>query len=900
MKRIIISTAIAFLLLAGMWACTNIDKLSDINTVATFKISTHTPQEIMIGEAEIIDDNFIYIPIKYGIDKFPLKFDADVSFKGAIDRVLGADISKTITLQSIDEPLVFTVVAESGLPRKYTIMARAIDYTLPAEIPFQLLSNSSANTIIYEKAFIADDILTIYAVNAEYPITLRPKFESNLIEFKNFVNGETDMIFQTSESVHKLIIVDKANCSSKDITVRLKNLEGVNGSDGDYSNTDIDSRDFKATMQGKDGIMEYKGHELSNDADSIFLYAYSLGTESGFPVTFSLVLGDLKDYIRLVDFTGEVTFNAYGETVSFYMIDLDKQINRKWNVTLVEFELPEPPTAADVLAFTFDYTAYRTESDKDCITLDDAVEIYPDNGEIWLKMTEHSNTLEENNWNVTLNNVVITAATGATFTTPEFKWAGSNNAWTAIKSFDVSSPKGMVKTWKVGIKDYRDYVESGECNINSAEVSSVSPANASVLSTQAEIDQNNKIILIRLAEDAYPLSIRVNYALSQYATIISQENNTQPLVFAAQNSEVIVTVRAENLINTQNYTVKLVAPPMSSEANITAFNAGTLSPTSFGISNVNLNAAEQEIVLSLNQSGSCPLTVNYTMELSRKATADKSLSGSLVFANLAVQNTITVTAEDGTQKQWKVKIADYTPQLTNWEMEDWSGNDPQPKGTSAKPYWATANTTGLITMTGTKKATGYSGSGAQLSSLRAPVVNRLASASLFLGYFNSSNVLGGLSDPVSLTFQGIPFSASKKIIGIDIAVNYTSAGSNSDDTGAVTIELIKHNSSSAYIYHGKRPDGNAHPNNTAIPVARGRKVFGNIAATINGETVNVVTKNTWQTVRILFDYSTMSDVFDYTHLLVICASSSQGDAFIGQVGSTLLLDNIKLIYEGDE
>lgn len=907
MKKNILFITAAFLLLFGLWTCADIDHLSDVNSLSNFKISMHSPQEIVIGEVEITADNIIAIPIKYGVDKFPLTFSAEVSFTGKIDCVVGIDFAKELTLTSLDESLMFTVVAESGLPRKYTVVARPVDYVLPSEIPFKLLFKSSENTAVLESAFVAEDTLTIYVIHPEFPISIVPKFEiSETFEFKNFVNGQTAFTFQTLESLNKLTIEDKINGSTKDMIVRLYKLKEVLGKDDDYTNTNLYNTEFKATMQGKEGILEYKGHSINNAMDSVLLYTHSLGAASGFPVDFLLELGSLKDNIRLQDFTEQVTFNDYNEYTYFYMIDLTKKISRKWTVMLVEFDVPELPTAADVTDFTFDYTAYITESNKNCITLDKSnVEIYSENGEIWLKMTEHSNTLEENNWRVILNNVVITTSPGATFTMPQFKWNGSNDAWTGVVSFDVRSPKGMVKTWKVGIKDARDYIESAECDIISATVSSILPINAGVLSTQAEINAANKTISIYLSEDegAYPITIQLAYTISQYANIVSQDNNTQPLVFASQSSSVTIAVRAENLINTQNYTVKLVAPPKSSEANITAFNVGALSPASFAVSGVSINTSAQEIVLSLSSSGSCPLTVNYTMDISRKASTDKALAGSFIFNNLAQQQTITVTAEDGTTKQWKIRFADYTPQLINWDMETWSGRDPQPKGTQSKPYWATANTTiVIIQMTGTTYTTGPTGLTAKLSSLKAPVLGTFASASLFLGWFDASKITSSVatSDPVVLTWQGIPFSATKKIIGVEVDVNYSSAGAANDDSGAITVELVKNNSASTYEYHGRRPTGEVHPNNTAVAVVSKKILLGHKAATVNGVTVDVVEKGVWLKKRIEFNYTGIPDVFDYTHFNIICASSSQGDSFIGEVGSTLLIDNIKLIYEGDE
>ena len=880
-----------------MCGCIDIDDLSDYNTVTTFKINTYAPQEITIGEVEITEENIIYIPVRYGVDKFPLTFSAELIFGGLIDRVLGLDFSKPLTLESIDEPLTFTVVAKSGLPRRYTIIAKAVDFLLSEEIPFEVISKSSENTLVYEKALIENDIMTIYVIDPEYPFTLTPKFEtSELIDFAKFKNGETPFTFNTFESLNNLIIVDKTNDSSKDIIVHLQKLEEAKSDD-----TDIYNSDFKAVMQGNEDAMKYEGHLVSNEKDTILLYANNLPGKSGFPVTFTLDLGELSgNDVSALGFKSEVTFEDYGETVIFYLVNVKKGICRKWHVAVAKFDIPELPTAADVIGFAFDYDAYRIllSGNQPCITLDrNDVEIYPENGEIYLKATEiRSVSLLASNWKVTLKSLNIQVTDGATCATPTLEWKGSNDAWKETRTFNVTSAKGTIKTWKVIIKDCRNYTQSSACDITGVSFVSMMPPAASESSTV--LNTSDKTITIHLKEDdgAYPLSVQLAYTLSPYAKITSQANNSQPLVFNSPTSEAIVTVLAEDGTTSQDYTVKLVPPVNTTEPNVTSFSVTSSSPSQFGLFNVNINTDLGEIVLLPNDVGSCPLTINYKMDIARKATSTLPLSGSLVFNNLAEQKKFTVTSVDNSTKEWTIRIV-CTHQLKNWTLENWSGNDPLPKGTNSAPYWATANTTGIVTMTGTTKATGFTGSGAKLSTLRAPIVNTLASASMFLGWFDSSDVISGMNDPVKLTFQGIPFSASKKIIGLEVDVNYSSAGSG-DDTGSIAIELIKHNNTSKpYVYHGDRPDGTAHPNNTAILVAEKRVLLGNKAATVNGEIVHVIGNNTWKTIQIPLDYSKMSNVFDYTHLLVMAASSSQGDLFVGDVGSTLMIDNIKLIYE---
>ena len=64
----------------------------------------------------------------------------------------------------------------------------------------------------------------------------------------------------------------------------------------------------------------------------------------------------------------------------------------------------------------------------------------------------------------------------------------------------------------------------------------------------------------------------------------------------------------------------------------------------------------------------------------------------------------------------------------------------------------------------------------------------------------------------------------------------------------------------------------------------------------NGDTATqVVPDSQWTTIFVPLEYAGAYP--DYTHLSIICSSSSQGDAFKGTAGSTMKLDNMRLVYE---
>ena len=61
-----------------------------------------------------------------------------------------------------------------------------------------------------------------------------------------------------------------------------------------------------------------------------------------------------------------------------------------------------------------------------------------------------------------------------------------------------------------------------------------------------------------------------------------------------------------------------------------------------------------------------------------------------------------------------------------------------------------------------------------------------------------------------------------------------------------------------------------------------------------GQFTNGNTVNNWTSESITINYKNTE--LPPTHILVVASSSKYGDFFTGGVGSTLVLDNMKLIY----
>jgi hypothetical protein len=288
----------------------------------------------------------------------------------------------------------------------------------------------------------------------------------------------------------------------------------------------------------------------------------------------------------------------------------------------------------------------------------------------------------------------------------------------------------------------------------------------------------------------------------------------------------------------------------------------------------------------MNEAATFPLELSYVMTVSNKATASIPMRENFTFHSYQETKSFTIIAQDGSTSDWNVRLL-YEPQLTNWNFAEWT-NEKTPVG------WATANNTFV---TGTLQTYGNPGLAAQMKTSNVLLLNRIASGSLFLGKFSFSL---NMNDPNSMTFFGIPFKTSGKILGIEFDAVYSPGSEfindNERELGSATIELVKYpmpdKENEQFRYHGDKSDGSPHPLNTAEYVAQAKALLGNSAGTAwNGANITVVPNTEWTKVKVLFNYPN-GEMPDFTHLHIVFASSAQGDAFKGVSGSTLKIDKI--------
>lgn len=252
----------------------------------------------------------------------------------------------------------------------------------------------------------------------------------------------------------------------------------------------------------------------------------------------------------------------------------------------------------------------------------------------------------------------------------------------------------------------------------------------------------------------------------------------------------------------------------------------------------------------------------------------------------------------GSMKEFSTTTTDTKTELPNGDFEEWttSGGIIYPGSNTSSLFWDTSNK-GASTL-GTNNPTSnitnpiVSGnSAAQLKSME--VWSVLAAASLYTGSFGSVDFgsLGAIvnfgrsftSKPIALHgyYQYSPANVNK--VGDNLPPNATISKGNPDEC-SIYIALSKR----TYAINNKDEDTFINFESDNNIIAYGELPSG--AATSDDGYTEF-------TIPLKYKESQFSE--QPLYIIVVCSSSKYGDYMTGGVGSTLLVDNFSLVYEGE-
>jgi hypothetical protein len=308
-----------------------------------------------------------------------------------------------------------------------------------------------------------------------------------------------------------------------------------------------------------------------------------------------------------------------------------------------------------------------------------------------------------------------------------------------------------------------------------------------------------------------------------------------------------------------------------------------------------INKDESTITIPMGEGVDLTQLAPSTIEISNLAQVEPGVGEVQDFSETVIYR---VTAEDGSIAEWAVNVipALPNPQLPNSNFDQWySVSDYMQPGESAdNTVWGTANRGVAIAGDANTVPEDLGGGdfAAKMTSVAAPLIVRMAAATLFTGKFTDE--FPSPSNPRSNIDFGTPFSGRPSAFRIDYrylpGASYEDADGNplpgGDECDIYVLLQKREGDQIQRIGTGWFRDGTEVTDWTNLEV---EIKYGELTASdpeFEYADVRPEEGESW---------GNPDDV--PTHIVVVFSSSALGDFFTGAIGSELWVNNFDLVYE---
>lgn len=305
-----------------------------------------------------------------------------------------------------------------------------------------------------------------------------------------------------------------------------------------------------------------------------------------------------------------------------------------------------------------------------------------------------------------------------------------------------------------------------------------------------------------------------------------------------------------------------------------------------------INKEEQTIQIPMAEGAALEAVTPSTVELSNFAILTPSPGVPQDFSSVVEY---TVTAEDGSTAIWSVTAipALPNPQLPNSNFDLWYavGRYQQPGENAESTVWGTANRALAIAGDANTNPEDLGGGdfAARLTTVAAPLLVRMAAATLFTGTFTEG--FPNPTDPRSNIDFGTPFIGRPSSFRVDY--KYMPGDSYEDANGN---PLAGTDQCDVYVLLERREGSQVERIGTAwFRSGDQAPDFTNLEVTFKyGELTPADPEFAYATIREGESWGDPEAT--PTHIVVVFSSSALGDFFTGAIGSELWVNNFELIY----
>lgn len=367
------------------------------------------------------------------------------------------------------------------------------------------------------------------------------------------------------------------------------------------------------------------------------------------------------------------------------------------------------------------------------------------------------------------------------------------------KSFYVVSASGIVKKWIIRIVDKTIPPEAEKSNnttIKSFSFTTFTEGTLQFNATDLEYTEDSIYFPYDQSQPLISVSFIPTIELPTGASFTAGYTAGSPITINADGSAFPITIVAEDGKTTKTYYIALkpfILGVGSGEAEITDFSIRTIVPSSLSIHKSMKGFIDKTnriiYVVEYNNYdfGKTATLAMQSLTISPNATLPTTYNKSFVFSSFNDVKTLTITAENGSTKTWKIQLL-YSPQIAGSDFENWKST-----AVSSYPNFVELNSPGTWAINNNKAPSINAPSNmvnpstdvftgiysAKLTTIYeyiyntlSQVVNPILAGNLFLGSFALDNTSSDqLLNPLHAETWGIPFAYAPKFV--HVAMKYT-------------------------------------------------------------------------------------------------------------------------------
>lgn len=559
-------------MLCLLFSCEKVNMLSDSVSLTDFKVLSHSPASIELGEP-YIDADTVFIPVLRGISLFPLSISVEPSADGKTKQILtGSSFSSfsDIVFQSggIDDKIFF-LVAKSGLAKPYYIkLDISAQNTECSFKQLDIISSSVDGTLFPSQAYInsINKHVVIKAINFQFPIsintlaTISDNAEIKGVEPLNQSSTPLNLSFSSLSDTIKYTIEAQSG-KTEDWKVFLSPATPVTGSE---------SADILAAVSIQQSALSAESQTpgysiLATKVDfnlGEILFSITPGTVFPELVIHSTIALPTNSYMLGYENGNTITFTSYSDTQTFYILDNRTGYYKSWTYKLVTGGV------TDITKFVFTYDDTPSGSNQ-ILLLNDA-----DIDNIGKTITLYASKISPAHFPLIVTPIDVEVSSEATTNVGVMSFSSMDDVYT----FKVSAG-GIDENWTVVLKPeptIRTEADIEAFVLESTSLPSLTASDINIYKDKAEVTID--IVDKGAAEVFNPkLQIKPIVTLSDGAEFIGYNAGTV-IEFASFQETVTFTIQAENG-TAKLWKVRLVNKPQLPNADFELWKADGLYPT---------------------------------------------------------------------------------------------------------------------------------------------------------------------------------------------------------------------------------------------------------------------------------------------------------------------------------